>query len=68
MGAVAQEAGTTYAVSRGADARVLRTAQVVDEQSLPTFLGGKDTSCNFVNEKGPWAHLMPDVCGTSQRA
>ena len=31
----------------------------IDVEDLPTFLGGKDESCDFVSEKGPWATQMP---------
>eukprot|EP00966_Prymnesium_polylepis_P165024 3815507-Prymnesium_polylepis.1 len=29
--------------------------------NLPTFLGGRDESCDFVREKGPWAAALPDI-------
>lgn len=28
-------------------------------ENLPVFLGGKDTSCDFIHEKGPWAESFP---------
>ena len=27
--------------------------------NLPVFLGGKDTSCDFIHERGPWADSFP---------
>ena len=35
--------------------------KLIDAQSLPTFLGGTDTTCDFVHDQGPWAHVLPDV-------
>jgi len=29
---------------------------------LPVCLGGKDTSCDFVNEQGPWSSILPNCC------
>lgn len=37
--------------------------EVVDEQNIPTFLGGTDESCDFITEKGPWAKTMPSPYG-----
>jgi len=31
----------------------------LDIDDLPEFLGGKDTSCDFVREVGPWAEYVP---------
>ena len=31
----------------------------VPADNLPIFLGGKDTSCYFIHEKGPWADAFP---------
>jgi len=31
----------------------------VPADNLPNFLGGKDTSCDFIHEKGPWADSFP---------
>ena len=33
--------------------------EVVDLESIPELLGGKDTSCDFVHEQGPWASQLP---------
>ena len=35
--------------------------EVVDLESIPELLGGKDTSCDFVHEQGPWAAQLPPM-------
>ena len=32
---------------------------VCDIKDIPTFLGGDDESCTFIEEQGPWAEHMP---------
>ena len=36
-----------------------RLLEWVPADNLPDFLGGKDTSCDFIHEKGPWADAFP---------
>ena len=36
-----------------------RLQEHLDIDDLPEFLGGKDTSCDFVREVGPWAEYVP---------
>ena len=36
----------------------------MDKENLPTFLGGEDETCTFVQEQGPWIQLgMPTQKG-----
>jgi hypothetical protein len=34
--------------------------EMLDDQVIPTFVGGKDESLNFVDEKGPWTEFFPN--------
>ena len=40
-----------------------RLLQYADPASLPDFIGGTDTTADFVNEQGPWAAHMPKQVG-----
>ena len=35
----------------------------LDDEDIPAFLGGKDTSCDFIDERGSWAEHMPTTRG-----
>lgn len=37
--------------------------QLLDKEDIPAFLGGSDTTCNFVEESGPWSDAMPSRAG-----
>merc|ERR1711871_695013 len=36
---------------------------VLPKEDIPSFLGGTDTTCDFINEQGVWASHMPTVMG-----
>jgi len=37
--------------------------EVLDPKDIPSAIGGEDTTCDFVEEKGPWAQEMPTPAG-----
>ena len=42
-----------------------RLLERIDAECLPDFLGGNDTTCDFVSERGPWAGRFP--CNAPKR-
>merc|ERR1711918_326642 len=36
-----------------------RLRELLDDDNIPAFLGGKDESCDFIHEKGPWSQYFP---------
>ena len=37
--------------------------EVMDIEDIPVQFGGKDASCTFYHEQGPWQSLMPSPAG-----
>jgi len=37
--------------------------EVLDRKDIPSSLGGEDTSCDFVQEQGPWTPFLPTPYG-----
>ena len=50
-----------FVIMGGPNEFLPRLTEHLDIEELPEFLGGKDKSCNFVDEVGPWAQYVPDI-------
>ena len=37
--------------------------EILDREDIPRYLGGLDDTCDFLDEKGPWATHMPTTKG-----
>lgn len=52
-----------FSILGGKSEYMPKLLSVMDAKDIPSFLGGEDASCDFIEEQGCWTKIMPTTRG-----